>query len=208
MGAFYQPRAVLADVSTLSSLGKRELSEGWAEAIKHGLILDPDLFDLFEEHAEELMDLKPELSTEIIRRSMAIKADIVSQDERETLDIRILLNYGHTIGHALEASTEYGQFMHGEGVSIGMMGAARMAERIGLIPQRIVDRQKQILERFNLPISANGVPIERVRQAMSLDKKSDGGTNRWVMLEDIGKATVRRDVPQELVEETLRELIG
>ena len=208
VGAFYQPRAVFADVSTLSSLGKRELSEGWAEAIKHGLILDPDLFDLFEEHAEELMDLKPELSTEIIRRSMAIKADIVSQDERETLDIRILLNYGHTIGHALEASTEYGQFMHGEGVSIGMMGAARMAERIGLIPQRIVDRQKQILERFNLPISANGVPIERVRQAMSLDKKSDGGTNRWVMLEDIGKATVRRDVPQELVEETLRELIG
>ena len=208
VGAFYQPRAVIADVSTLSSLGKRELSEGWAEAIKHGLILDPDLFDLFEEHAEELMDLKPELSTEIIRRSMASKADIVSQDERETLDIRILLNYGHTIGHALEASTEYGQFMHGEGVSIGMMGAARMAERMGLIPQQIVDRQKRIFERFNLPISANGVPLEQVRQAMSLDKKSDGGKNRWVMLEDIGKATVRRDVPQELVEETLRELIG
>ena len=111
VGAFYQPRAVLADVSTLSSLGKRELSEGWAAAIKHRLILDSDLFDLFEEHAEELMELKPELFNEIIRRSMAIKADIVSQDERETLDIRILLNYGHTIGHALEASTAYGQFM-------------------------------------------------------------------------------------------------
>ena len=208
VGAFCPPRAVRADVSALSSLGKRELSEGWAEAIKHGLILDSDLFDLFEEHAEELMDLKPELSTEIIRRSMAIKADIVSQDERETLDIRILLNYGHTIGHALEASTEYGQFMHGEGVSIGMMGAARMAERMGLIPQQIVDRQKGILERFNLPITAKGVPLDQVRQAMSLDKKSDGGTNRWVMLEDIGKATVRRDVPQELVEETLQELIG
>ena len=83
-----------------------------------------------------------------------------------------------------------------------------MAERMGLIPQQIVDRQKRIFERFNLPISANGVPLEQVRQAMSLDKKSDGGKNRWVMLEDIGKATVRRDVPQELVEETLRELIG
>ena len=154
------------------------------------------------------MELNPELSTEIIRRSMAIKADIVSQDERETLDIRILLNYGHTIGHALEASTAYGQFMHGEGVSIGMMGAARMAEQMGLIPQQIVDRQKAILERFNLPITAKGVPLDQVRQAMSLDKKSDGGTNRWVMLEDIGKATVRRDVPQSLVEETLQELIG
>ena len=211
VGAFYQPRAVLADVATLSTLGKRELAEGWAEAIKHGLILDADLFDLFEEHAEDLMALEPELSTEIIRRSMAIKANVVSQDERETLGIRILLNYGHTIGHALEASTDYGRFMHGEGVAIGMMGAGRMAQRMGLIPQEVVDRQRQLLQRFSLPIDAksvSGVALDQVRQAMSLDKKTDGGALRWVMLEQIGKATVRRDVPSELVEETLRELIS
>ncbi len=118
VGAFYQPQAVFADVQTLSTLGKRELAEGWAEAIKHGFILDASLVDAFEEHAEALMAVEPEISTEIIRRSMAIKADVVSQDERETLGIRILLNYGHTIGHALEASTEYGRFLHGEGVSI------------------------------------------------------------------------------------------
>ncbi|MFQ6027840.1 MAG: 3-dehydroquinate synthase [Dehalococcoidia bacterium] len=208
VGAFYQPRAVLADVQALATLGQRELSEGWAEAIKHGLILDPDLVDVFEEHAEALLRMEPEISTEVIRRSMAIKADIVSRDERETLDIRILLNYGHTIGHALEASTEYGRFMHGEGVSIGMMGAARMACQMGMIPQELVERQRVLLERFNLPIRAGGVPVEDLRRAMSLDKKTVGGSNRWVMLEGVGQAVVRRDVPVELVDETIQELVS
>ena len=203
VGAFYQPRAVLADVQALSTLGKRELAEGWAEAIKHGLILDPSLVDVFEEHAEALMDVEPEISTAVIRRSMAIKADIVSQDERETLGIRILLNYGHTIGHALEASTEYGRFMHGEGVSVGMMGAARIAREMGMIGDDIVDRQRTLLQRFNLPITAPDIDLDAVRSAMSLDKKIVGGANRWVLLEDVGKATVRRDIPTELVDDTL-----
>ena len=203
VGAFYQPRAVLADVQALSTLGKRELAEGWAEAIKHGLILDPSLVDVFEEHAEALMDVEREISTEVIRRSMAIKADIVSQDERETLGIRILLNYGHTIGHALEASTEYGRFMHGEGVSVGMMGAARIAREMGMIGDDIVDRQRTLLQRFNLPITAPDIDLDAVRRAMSLDKKTVGGTNRWVLLEDVGRATVRRDIPTELVDDTL-----
>ncbi len=154
------------------------------------------------------MDVEPEISTQVIRRSMAIKADVVSQDERETLGIRILLNYGHTIGHALESSTAYGRFMHGEGVSVGMMGAARLAQRMGMIPQALIDRQRTLLERFNLPVRANGIPLDDVKQAMALDKKVQSGTNRWVMLEGVGKAVVRQDVPWELVEETLRELIN
>ena len=208
VGAFYQPKGVFADASALSTLGKRELAEGWAEAIKHGFILDAELVDVFEEHAEALMDVDPEISADIIRRSMAIKADVVSQDERETLGIRILLNYGHTIGHALEASTEYGRFLHGEGVSVGMMGAARMAAEMGLMPPSIVDRQQRLLERFSLPISAPGVPAEDVLTAMSLDKKVQSGTNRWVMLEDVGRSVVRQDVPWELVERTVRDLTG
>ncbi len=208
VGAFYQPRGVFADASALSTLGKRELAEGWAEAIKHGFILDAELVDVFEEHAEALMDVDPEISAEIIRRSMAIKADVVSQDERETLGIRILLNYGHTIGHALESSTEYGRFLHGEGVSVGMMGAARMAAEMGLMSPDIVDRQQRLLERFSLPISAPGVPTEDVLTAMSLDKKVQSGTNRWVMLEDVGQSVVRQDVPWELVERTVRDLTG
>lgn len=208
VGAFYQPKAVLADVRTLATLGKRELAEGWAEAIKHGFILDASLVDVFEEHAEALMDVEPEISTEVIRRSMAIKASVVSQDERETLGIRILLNYGHTIGHALEASTEYGRFLHGEAVSIGMMGAARMAQQLGMIPQSVVDRQRRLLERFSLPIRASSVPVDNVLRAMSLDKKTEGGVTKWVMLADVGKAAVRRDLPRELVEETVRDLVS
>ena len=208
VGAFYQPKGVYADASALSTLGKRELAEGWAEAIKHGFILDAELVDVFEEHAEALMDVDPEISAEVIRRSMAIKAEVVSQDERETLGIRILLNYGHTIGHALESSTEYGRFLHGEGVSVGMMGAARMAAEMGLMSPAIVDRQQRLLERFNLPISAPGVPADDVLTAMSLDKKVQSGTNRWVMLEDVGRSAVRQDVPWELVERTVRDLTG
>lgn len=208
VGAFYQPQAVLADVRALSTLGKRELSEGWAEAIKHGLIMDSSLVDVFEEHAEALMNVQPEICTEVIRRSMAIKAEVVSRDERETLGLRILLNYGHTIGHALEASTQYGQFMHGEGVSIGMMGAARMAREMGMIPQEVVERQRRLLDRFNLPVKASGIAVEDIRRAMSLDKKVQSGTNRWVMLEDVGRAVVRQDVPWDLVEDTLQELVS
>jgi 3-dehydroquinate synthase len=206
VGAFYQPKAVLADVQALSTLGKRELAEGWAEAIKHGLILDANLVDVFEEHAEALMNVEPEISTEVIRRSMAIKADIVSQDERETLGIRILLNYGHTIGHALESTTEYGKFMHGEGVSIGMMGVARMGQQLGMISEDVVARQRKLLQRFNLPIKAVGIPVDDIRLAMSLDKKVQSGTNRWVMLESVGTAVVRQDIPWDIVEDTLMHL--
>ncbi len=206
VGAFYQPRMVLADVSALSTLGKRELAEGWAEAIKHGLILDAELFDIFEEHAEDLMALKSDISTEIIRRSMAIKAQVVSEDERETLGRRILLNYGHTIGHALEAATNYGQYLHGEGVSVGMMAAARISQRMGMITEKVVQRQRRVLERFSLPTSAPDVEPQRVFKAMSLDKKTEGGSIKWVLLEGVGKAVVRRDVPAELVEETVYSL--
>ena len=132
VGAFYQPKFVLSDVSTLQTLPPRELASGWAEAIKHGLILDRDLLEAFETHRPSLLVLEQDIATDIIRRSVAIKANIVSQDERETLGIRILLNYGHTIGHAIEAATGYGSFLHGEAVSVGMMGAARIGEAMGL----------------------------------------------------------------------------
>ena len=208
VGAFYQPLGVFADVRALSTLGKRELAEGWGEAIKHGFILDAGLVDAFEEHAEALMTVEPEISTELIRRSMAIKADVVSRDERETLGIRILLNYGHTIGHALESSTKYGTFLHGEAVSIGMMGAARIAQRMGTISEEVVGRQQRLLERFNLPIRASGVAVDAVLDAMTLDKKTQDGANRWVLLEKVGKAVVRSDVPQDLVEATVRDLVS
>ena len=207
VGAFYQPAMVLADVQALATLGKRELAEGWAEAVKHGLILDAGLFDIFEEHAEKLMALENKITSEVIRRSIAIKAQIVSEDERETSGRRILLNYGHTIGHALESATEYGHYLHGEAVSVGMMGAARISQGMGLIEREVVERQRRLLERFDLPTRATGVEAKAVLKSMSLDKKTKEGSISWVLLEGIGKAVVRRDVPTELVEETIQELI-
>jgi 3-dehydroquinate synthase len=203
VGAFHQPALVLADVETLKTLGRRELTEGWAEAIKHALILDAELFQTLDSHSRELLELEPEISTRVIRRSVAIKARVVSEDERETTGRRTLLNYGHTIGHALEAATGYEGYLHGEAVSIGMMGAAYISHRLGLIPVDVVERQRALLERFGLPTSSRGVGRVAVLRAMEMDKKTAGRAIRWVLLEDIGRAVIRRDVPEGLVEEAL-----
>ena len=207
VGAFYQPKMVLADPQTLTTLGRRELSEGWAEAIKHGFIMDSDLVSTFEDNASSLMSLEPELSTEVIRRSIAIKAGVVSADERETLGRRVLLNYGHTIGHAIEASTGYGRYLHGEGVSIGMMGAAELSRRMGLIDGELLQRQADVLEMFGLPLKASGVDLEQILAAMTLDKKSARGSIRWVFLEEVGKAVTRSNVPTDMVREVVKGLI-
>ncbi len=208
VGAFHQPLIVVADVATLLTLPVREAMEGWAEAIKHGLILDAGLFETFEQQADDLIGLEHKLATEVIKRSMSIKAGVVSQDERETLGYRNLLNYGHTIGHALEAATEYGRLLHGEAVAIGMMGAAKIGARMGITPADVLERQEEVLRRFELPVRISGVEMERVEAAMTLDKKAEGSNLRWVLLEGVGRAVVRNDVPYELVREVLAELAG
>ena len=208
VGSFYQPKAVVADPSTLVTLGKRELAEGWAEAIKAAFILDPGLLDIFEEHAEDLMALEPEVSLQVIRRSMAIKAEIVTEDERETLGRRILLNYGHTVGHALEASTGYGTYLHGEAVSVGMMAAAFISHHMGLLSEEVFHRQQRLLQRFNLPLTAPDGDPEQVLGTMSMDKKTVAGSIRWVLLQNVGQTEVRRDVPPELVERAVRTFVG
>ena len=206
VGAFYQPKFVLVDVSTLQTLPKRELTSGWAEAIKHGLILDRDLLEAFETHRHSLLALEQDIATDIIRRSVAIKANVVSQDERETLGIRILLNYGHTIGHAIESTTGYSSFLHGEAVSVGMMGAARIGNAMGMLADEEVERQRQLLESYGLPLTCGEMDIAAVTDAMMSDKKVKGRANRWVLLDGIGNATVRSDVPAAVVRQTLEAL--
>ncbi len=207
VGAFHQPRLVMAEVDYLQSLSRRELASGWAEAIKHGLILDAALLDTFEKQAPEVMSLAGETAMKAIRRSVAIKAEVVSADEFETGDARILLNYGHTVGHALEAVTEYGRFLHGEAVSVGMMAAARISQRMGMISGELVNRQRAILERYGLPVRAAGVSVDAVLDATRSDKKTRGGAIRWVLLEGAGKATTRRDVPENVVREIVEEVL-
>ena len=204
VGAFYQPRMVAADLTTLRSQTSRELASGWAEAIKHGLILDPSLYRLFEERVEDLLDLEPEITEEVVRRSMAIKGRIVEEDERETLGRRMLLNYGHTIGHGLEAATEYGSLLHGEAVSVGMAAVGEIGTSMGLIPREEVERYTAVLRGFGLPLRAPGVDPDAVLEAMKMDKKAAGRRINWVLLEEIGRAVVRSDVPEELAETTVR----
>ena len=208
VGAFYQPKFVLADVSTLQTLPERELNSGWAEALKHGLIMDESLLCTFESQRESIRSLEPEIATDVIRRSMAIKAAVVSKDEKETLGIRVLLNYGHTIGHGLEAATGYSQYLHGEAVSVGMMGAARIGCDVGLMSADDVERQKSVLADYGLPLHARGVDPDRVLDAMRSDKKTAAGAIRWVLLDGIGKATTKNDVPPETVATALRNLTG
>ncbi|MDA1347953.1 MAG: 3-dehydroquinate synthase [Chloroflexi bacterium] len=206
VGAFHQPRFVLSDVQTLKSLPARELTAGWAEAIKHGLILEPDLLSQFEDGGHAIRSLDPEQATSIIRRSVAVKAGVVSRDEKETLGIRALLNYGHTIGHALEAFTGYSTLLHGEAVSIGMMGAGHISRQMGLLSEAELERQRALLEAFGLPLSYPEVDAEAVIHAMKSDKKTQDKTIHWVLLDGIGNAVTRSDVPPDLVRETLARL--
>lgn len=206
VGAFKQPRLVLSDVAVLSTLPARELRAGWAEAIKHGLIMDESLLRTFETKAPAIQSLDRAVASEVIRRSAAIKANVVSQDEKETLGLRMLLNYGHTMGHAIEQVTGYERYLHGEAVSVGMMGAAMLSLGMGMLSQKDVDRQRAVLEAYGLPTSAPGLDVDAVRAAMSVDKKVAGGAIRWVLLDGIGRAVSRRDVPEALVRSTLEAL--
>lgn len=206
VGAFYQPKLVLSDTELLQTLSKRELAAGWAEVIKHALILDAGLFAYIDENREQLLAMDPILATEVIRRSAAIKADVVSQDERETKGLRILLNYGHTVGHALEAATGFDGLLHGEAVAIGMMAAGRISVGTGRLPQDALEEQGRILKAFGLPVTAPSVDLDVVRSAMQLDKKVSGKSIRWIVLEEIGRSTTDASVPMELVEEAIRSV--
>ena len=205
LGAFYPPALVVQDPSVLVSLPPRALREGFAEVIKHGLIMDPPMLEVLECESERLLAVEPELMTDLVARNAALKAGVVSEDEREG-GRRTILNYGHTVGHAIEAVTGYGSVLHGEAISIGMMAAARIGERVGVTPPAVAERQASLFERYGLPLRMPGLDPGDVIEATSRDKKVASGRLRWVLLEDFGQPVVRDDVPREVVREVLREL--
>jgi len=212
IGAFYQPNLVLADPQALTTLPQRELVSGWAEVSKHGMILDKEFFEFLETNVNRLTKLEPEALTRAVARSTAIKAQVVNQDEKEREGKRTMLNYGHTIAHGLEAATQYKCFLHGEAVAIGMMGAAKLSQRLGLLPSAAVERQQALLQKFGLPTSLPAMrsnlklSLAGVTRAMELDKKMKGKAIRWVLLQDIGRTVIRSDVPQKEVLAVLQEL--
>lgn len=206
IGAFYQPRLVFMDVQTLNTLPKRELVSGWAEVIKHAFIRDPQLLDQLEKGSQDLLKLNREITTDVVTKSAVIKGKVVSEDEKEQ-GIRTILNYGHTIAHGLETATEYGRFLHGEAVAVGMMGAAMISQHIGLLSADNVKRQRDLIEKFGLPVVCSNVDVDGIQQAIQLDKKVRAKKVQWVLLSDIGHIVIRHDVPAEIVRGVIQELV-
>jgi 3-dehydroquinate synthase len=189
VGAFYPPRLVLADPALLLTLPQRQFVEGWAEVIKLGVALDDDYFAFLESNADALLRLEPDLLCAAIARAVAIKAAIVERDEGEQGE-RARLNYGHTLGHAIEQVTSYTRWLHGEAVSIGMAFAARLGLRIGVTPAELIERQDALLERMGLPTRADGLPQDRLFDAMARDKKARAGAMRWVIPTALGQSAL------------------
>ena len=170
IGAFYQPNFVLADTGALATLPERELTSGWAEVVKYGLILDKEFFKFLESSVDRLTKLEQGAVNEAIIHSASLKAQVVSQDEKERGQ-RIILNYGHTIAHGLEAATRYIGFLHGEAVAIGMMGAAKLSQRLGILPASVVKQQQSLLRKFGLPTAFFGVNLAEIAKATEVDKR-------------------------------------
>ncbi len=205
VGSFYQPKIVLADTSALRTLSDRQLRTGLAEVIKYGVIEDSELFDLLEQKLDKVLQKDPELLTHLARRSCEIKARIVSADEKESGQ-RAWLNFGHTLGHALEAYFKYDVLTHGEAISYGMWFAALLSERSGLCDRTVVDRIKDLLDRAGLFKPIPRFDERKVYEKMTLDKKAKGGQIQFVLTRKIGLVTIQKSVPQSVIFSTLRQL--
>ena len=189
IGAFYQPRLVLADTDTLMTLPDRELHAGLAEVIKYGLIRDLPFFEWLESNMERLLARDTEALTYAIERSCTNKAEVVAEDERES-GVRALLNLGHTFGHAIEAGLGYGSWLHGEAVAVGTLMAAELSRRVGWLSEADCDRTAALIERAGLPTQGPRLGVGRYLDLMALDKKVTGGKMRLVLLKKIGEGVV------------------
>ena len=202
IGAFHQPRAVISDVATLDTLPDRELRAGLAEVVKHGLALDAPFAAWLEANMGKLMVRERAALTYAVKRSCELKAGIVAADERES-DVRALLNFGHTFGHAIEAGTGYGSWLHGEAIGAGMVMAAELSLGLKLIQEGDVARVRKLVAGAGLPVACPALAPEQLMDLMALDKKAARGKLRFVVLEGIGRATLRGGIDERLVREAI-----
>jgi 3-dehydroquinate synthase len=204
VGSFYQPRAVIGDVALLKTLPPAEMRNGLAEVIKYGLAMDEGLFRLLEQKKEAeftAAELK-----DIVRRCCRLKAGIVEIDETERSGQRAILNFGHTVGHALEAATKLQELSHGEAVAIGIAAAARISAEAGRLDRSHIIKIEGLLARFGLPVRCQGVSPDDLIAVIRFDKKTTGGRTGWVLLEGIGKGVVKQLVAEEVVKKVLMEI--
>ena len=207
VGAFHQPRLVLADTDTLATLPERELRAGLAEVIKHGAIRDAALFAWLESNVERLVARDAEALAHAVKRSVEIKAEVVALDERET-GPRALLNFGHTFGHAIETGLGYGTWLHGEAVAAGMVMAAELSARLGMLDAPSVERLRRLIERAGLPVAGPPLAVDRYLELMSVDKKAQDGRLRFILLERLGSAVTRGDVAADALRATLATTVA
>jgi 3-dehydroquinate synthase len=202
IGAFYQPRVVLADTTVLNTLSDKELRAGIAEVIKYGLIRDLPFLEWLEANMDRLLARDTEALQYAIARSCQNKAEVVGNDERESGE-RALLNLGHTFGHAVENGMGYGIWLHGEAVAAGTIMAADLSQRLGWLGAEDVSRTRKLFVRAGLPVIAPKLGADKYMQLMGLDKKVSDGKIRFVLLKSLGHAVMTGDVPQAMLEQTL-----
>ncbi len=206
IGSFYQPKLVLIDPNFLKTIPERELKTGLAELIKHGFIADNELLKFLCDKSDEIFNYNMDFLIHIIHRSCIIKSEVVNQDEKER-GKRALLNFGHTIGHALEAVTEYQSYNHGEAVAVGMVGAAQISYKMGMIDREAYNFVKELIKVYGLPFSYQyNEDIEGVYQRLFYDKKVKNNSLRWILLRDLGEAYIDEDVSNQIVRDVLEGL--
>jgi len=208
IGSIYQPRLVLSDSSFLMSLSLRQIRNGLAEVIKYGVIKDPKLFEYVEKNYKDILKLKIEPLENIVYACSQIKARVVETDETDTSGKRAMLNFGHTIGHAIEAAVCYTkEYSHGEAVSIGMVCASEIAFKLGILKRSDKKRLEDILSNVGLPVSCSGLRVEDIMHAQSHDKKFIHGKNRFILPKKIGSVIIKEDIPVKLIESILKSRI-
>jgi len=207
VGSFYQPRFVLIDPLVLQTLSPRRMREGMAEVIKCAMIKNGDFFSFLEKNIDKALSRDFQPLRFIIDKAVRIKIKVVEEDEREEKGIRQILNFGHTIGHAIEVESGYRRYTHGEAVAIGMMGEARLGEKMGLFPPESLKRLENLLIRAKLPTKGRGLNSEKIFQALKVDKKIREGKQVFVLPQKIGEVLLIHNIPQELVKKVIEELV-
>ncbi len=204
IGAFYQPKMVWSDIDVLLTLSKRQVRNGLSESVKYGIIKDKALFEFIEHNYLKLLSLDKKCLEHVIHCCSQIKADVVMKDERETKGIRTILNFGHTIGHAVESVTKYQSYGHGEAVALGMNVAAEISVRLGLFSKNNAYRLRQVLKNIGLPVTIKQAPLNDIIKVMSHDKKFLSGKNRFVLAKQLGRVTVQEGIPLDVIKASIK----
>jgi 3-dehydroquinate synthase len=209
VGAFYQPRAVIIDTDFLRTLPRRQMRNGLGEIIKYGIIASPGLFKYLEDHMKAVLSLNKKVMETVITECVAIKSHIVEVDEYDRKDIRIALNFGHTLGHAIEAAAEYSKaYNHGEAVALGMLLSGEIAKELLMIRVNDLKRIKDLVKKAGLPTEIKGVPLKRIMGSHEYDKKFTSGVNRFILPRRIGRVEIIEDIPALLIKTVLKAHAG